>query len=386
MNLFSLRKRYTRHRYRMWFRGYLANLYGARHPRRALIVYVTKPFTRKNLFGHSNVAESHVIARLFDQLGYTVDVVDYFHEGRLDYGQYDVVFGFGEPMERSFAAPKLLRRVYYGTTCHVTFNNNAELRRVRDAGERTGHWFAPRRLLERAWSRSTGLADALVILGNAHTAGTYRLFPGQEIFSLNATGLATAPVEESPKNLARARNAFVWFGSTTGGIHKGLDLCLEYFAARPHLTLHVCGRIEGDLAAAYQPELARPNIVSHGFVDVRSPAFVELVQDCAFALLPTCSEGQSTSLLTLMRWGVIPVTTAAAGIDLEGRGVLIKDLTVPGVGEAVERAQQLPGPTVEQMARANVDTILRHHTLEQYEANLATILRALLQRWQAGGL
>src|SRR5208282_1420810 len=113
-------------------------------------------------------------------------------------------------------------RIYFGTTCHQHFNNTTELRRIREIREKTGVLLQPRRLLELAWSRSTGLADALIILGNAHTAGTYRICPHPPIYSLNATALAT-PRHVSGRDLSSARRAFLWFGSTNGGVHKGLD-------------------------------------------------------------------------------------------------------------------------------------------------------------------
>jgi len=373
MNILKFTRIYTRHRCRLFFKGFLENLHGSRHQRNALISYVTKPFTHRLLTGHTNIARSQVIAGIFDRLGYNVDVVDYFHDRPFRYDKYDLIFGFGAPFEQSFAAPQPLRRIYFGTTCHQHFNNTTELRRIREIREKTGVLLQPRRLLELAWSRSTGLADALIILGNAHTAGTYRICPHPPIYSLNATALAT-PRHVSGRDLSSARRAFLWFGSTNGGVHKGLDLCLDYFAATPSLTLHLCGLIEEDLAQLYRTELCSPNIRHHGFVDAQGPAFQEVVQNCAFAILPTCAEGQAASLLTVMGQGLIPIATAASGIDLDELGIKIDELSAAGVGQSVEKAQKLAPAQLELMARKNTDRIREHHMLEQFEANLAGIL------------
>jgi glycosyltransferase involved in cell wall biosynthesis len=235
-------------------------------------------------------------------------------------------------------------------------------------------------LLEQSWSRSTALADALIIFGNSHTAGTYAHYPGQQVFSFDATALVPRPANTAGKNMESCRNAFLWFGSTTGGVQKGLDLCLECFAAKPEVTLHLCGCIEDEIAHAYSEELSRPNIVAHGFVDVRSPVFEETVGSCAFAILPTCAEGQSTALLTVMGQGLIPVTTVAAGIDIEGLGILIDELTATAVSRAVEKARHIASHELEEMARKSAERILSRHTLDKFEQNLENILRQLIQQ------
>jgi hypothetical protein len=373
MKILKFTRIYTRHRCRIFFKGFLENLHGARHQRNALVSYVTKPFTHRLLKGHTNIAEAHVITRIFDRLGYNVDLVDYFYERPFRYEKYDLIFGFGTPFEQSFATSRPLRRIYYGTTCHQHFNNTAELRRIREIREKTGILLQPHCLLELAWSRSTGLADALIILGNAHTAGTYQICPHPPIYTLNATALA-APRDSSGKDLSSARRAFLWFGSTNGGVHKGLDLCLDYFAASPSLTLHLCGRIEEDLAQLYRTELSSPNIRSHGFVDVDGPVFQEATRSCAFAILPTCSEGQATSLLTVMGQGLIPIATAASGIDLDGLGIQIDELSMAGVGRSIEKAQGFSPAELEQLSRKNTERIREHHTLGKFEQNLERIL------------
>jgi hypothetical protein len=81
-----------------------------------------------------------------------------------------------------------------------------------------------------------------------------------------------------------------------------------------------------------------------------------------------------------MGQGLIPITTVAAGIDIEGLGFLVEELTVAGVSRAVEKARQIPSPELELMARKNVERILSRHTLEKFEHNLEGILRQLIRQ------
>lgn len=379
VNILRWHHRYTRHRFELLMRGWIKNLFGTNLPKNALVSYVTKPFTHKLLQGHTNIAESHAIARVFRRLGCNVDVADYFCTTPLPYAKYDVIFGFGMPLESSFRVSGTRpRRIFYGTTCHPSFNNMAEIRRILDVQQRRGCRLAPRRLIEPGCSCSSGLADALIVLGNSHTANTYRIAPNLPIYSLNATAFLPSVAPVSVRTDASAPKAFLWIGSTNGGIHKGLDLCLESFAARSDLTLHICGRIDEDLRAEFARELARPNIFQHGFLDTQSASFENVVRQCAFAILPSCSEGQSTSLLTGMSRGLIPIATAASGIDIEDLGIRIEALTVEAVGRAVQLATQLPASRLQEMAQASAQRIEQQHTLEHFEKSLETLLRPLM--------
>ncbi len=44
-----------------------------------------------------------------------------------------------------------------------------------------------------------------------------------------------------------------------------------------------------------------------------------------FSIFPSCSEGQSGSVLTTMSLGLIPIVTKEVGIDVFDKGFLIND-------------------------------------------------------------
>ena len=99
-----------------------------------------------------------------------------------------------------------------------------------------------------------------------------------------------------------------------GFVHKGNDLLIEVFKKHVEWRLYLCGR-EIEQECKKIGCVRSENVVDCGFVEIESQKFLELVSECTFILLPSCSEGMSTALLTGMRHGLIPVTTKGTGMD-----------------------------------------------------------------------
>jgi glycosyltransferase involved in cell wall biosynthesis len=350
----------------------ILNIFGNNHKKNALISYITTPFIKAHGF-HTNHQESILIAQIFDYLGYNVYVVDYHTQEKIDYTGFSVVFGFGYPFENSFEKSDILR-IYYATGAHTWFQNIAEINRVRSVNNRYNSNIQPKRLVANTWSKSTSLSDAIIVLGNAWTASTYRPYNDKSIYCLNTTFLAASdadrPVPQKPSG------NFLWFGSA-GLIHKGLDLCLESFSLRPNMKLHICGQMEDDFYNVFLDHFKQPNISFYGFVDVKSDLYANLVNQCMFSILPTCSEGQATSLITNMASGLIPITTKYSGFNVEEHGFLISELTVEAVNGAIDAAMMIDETSLYQRAQELKNYIHNAHSKEAYLSNIHNILKQI---------
>jgi glycosyltransferase involved in cell wall biosynthesis len=75
---------------------------------------------------------------------------------------------------------------------------------------------------------------------------------------------------------------------------------------------------------------------------VNSPEFHDLVRRCAYVIHPTCSEGQSGSVVQCMYSGLIPLVTREAGIDTEDFGVTFSDDSLDEIERVVREVSQLP--------------------------------------------
>ena len=344
---------------------------------RVLISYTVIPFL-SNKKSHTNQQESRVIADLFDQLGYQVDVIHYTNLKKLNYQEYDVIFGFGEPYENSFRDLRCkAKRIYYATGAHVFHQNPAEARRVIEFNVKHGVNLLPQRLVPWCWTLSTTFSDYLIVIGNDWTASTYKIFTDKPVLPINATALVNKNSVNTQRNLSNARKNFLWFGSA-GLVHKGLDLCLEYFANHSEYTLHICGPQDPEFFRVMQDLLQKPNIVYHGFVDVTSDKFIEITSRCLFAILPSCSEGQATALLTAMGAGLIPVGSSYTGINIEQLGYLIDRLDVEAIDNTIKIAQLQTDEKLQEQIAFAMAYIQNNHTLDQFKNNLAEQLAKCL--------
>ncbi len=345
--------------------------------RRALVCYTVWPFYLKRS-GHTNIQEMHRIVSAFDRLGFCVDVAHYTSAGKINYSQYDVIFGFGEPFERSFYINAIdITRVYYGTGAHAIHQNIAEVMRVSGFNQNYKSNILPKRLVPWFWTMSTTFSDFLIILGNAWTASTYRIYTDKPVISLNATSLVSEMKVKELSSIDECKTGYLWFGSS-GLIHKGLDLCLEYFSKRPDLVLHVCGPKEEGFDLIVEPFLTRNNIFYHGFVDVNSSEFVDITDKCLFGILPSCSEGQSTSLLTLMAKGLIPVGTIFTGIDIDKYGYVIESLSVHALEQTVVRIESISNAVLKRKSMECTKVVMEQHSISSFEYNLTQILKSCL--------
>jgi hypothetical protein len=219
------------------------------------------------------------------------------------------------------------------------------------------------------------MSDALIVLGNEWTASTYREYSDAPIFSLNATAYKSNMVLE--RKFPETKYNLLWFGSS-GLVHKGLDLCLEFVERNHNFNLHICGRYESDFFEVWSKAIDGERVNYYGLIDTSSDTFREICQKCAFVISPTCSEGQSTSLLTCMNAGIIPVATAQSGVDLDEVGFLIDDLTEEAVSRAIFRAVSSPDEELIQMSQLCRKKTLEEHSIDNFKASLKTVLSKLI--------
>lgn len=345
--------------------------------KKVLIVYTVFPFKKKR-FNHSNFEESKVIAEIFHQKGYRVDVINYNSPRIPNYENYNLIFGFGEAFEKSFTVINCkAKRVYYGTGAHTVYQNIAEIRRIIAFNNKYGSNLTPKRLVPNMWPLSTSFCDLLIVIGNNWTANTYKPYTDKPIVTLNSTALTNKFSFHLNRNISEERRNFLWFGST-GLIHKGLDLCLEYFSRNMEITLHICGILEKDFFEILKGHFEKPNVHYHGFINVNSQKFIQLTSLCLFSILPSCSEGQATSLLTTMRAGLIPIATESTGIDVANFGFQLDDLSVEAIAKAINFSDEHTDEDLTTKSLRCKYYIEKEHTINRFRENLRGHLESFL--------
>ena len=293
--------------------------------KKALICYLTNAQDEQELCDvtHTNIEEKYIITQCFLKKGFQVDICDCRNTGiirTLFSNSYDVIFGFGPAYQLACKQWDTAFCIEYFTESPYWYSKKKESERVEYYSSRTGK----RKKLYRTGmfyaENDEYCADAIICmceksLFDARNIPVYKICP----HGLYNSNYCFERVHE------RDSRSFLFFG-TAGYIHKGLDIVIEVFRKMPNLKLYVCG----GLNAYLQDNKSVPdNIFDCGNINVQSERYLELVAECEFVLLPSCSEASPSGVITCMRHGLIPIITRGLGLDfLEEYCFLLDDYKI----------------------------------------------------------
>jgi hypothetical protein len=311
---------------------------------------------------HSSAVEAVQMADALAELGFSVDGVDYRYQGEIDYNKYDLVIGFGYPFRRSMVPLKNgAKRICYLTGASPGYSNLAEATRIKYLYQRKGVIVSPQREVYWPWVNSAVNADALIIIGNEWTKSTYQGIH-ENIFSLPVPFIAHARSISSDLDNT---NGFVWF-SGPGAVHKGLDLILDAMQLdQNNVMLDICGNItrEKDFCNSYRNEIFDNRQVSYmGMIGPETGQMDRVIARNSFTILPSCSEGTASSVITCMASGLIPVVTKESGVNLQGFGIEIKKATPASVREAMIEATSLSADEILRQRQKVADYVHTNHS------------------------
>ena len=359
----------------------LRNVYGSTSRKRALLSYITSPYLEPESLGHTNRIECRAAGDILHELGYQVDVVDFYADSSIRYEDYEVIYGMGRNLEKSFACSKPMRRIYYATGACTIFSNMETLRKSRAFHGRSG-MFALGSVRYTAMSQDAQhlLSDRVIVLGNAFTKGTYLRFDADDsrYSNLDAFFYRTYTPDIKGKDFGEARRHFIWFGSS-GLLHKGLDTAIDVFLRRRDLFLHICGANKGEAEffKFYGPLIAGAgNITDHGFIDIQSEEFRRLMDTCAFAIYPSVSEGGAPALLTVMgNGGLIPLACESVGLDMHPEIGYVRANDSGGYLEAIEKLSSMDDEELRTLSGQIMRDTCRRYTIGNYRKSLKVIIK-----------
>tara|TARA_B100000780_G_scaffold275885_1_gene243409 strand:+ start:57 stop:1214 length:1158 start_codon:yes stop_codon:yes gene_type:complete len=320
--------------------------------KRLLICYIKSPFYSVNKpMKHCNVIESRMIAETFISLGYAIDVVDHRCKRKIDYSKYSLIFGFGLSYRNSFNSIKKIKRILYLTGSNPNFSNEKEASRIKDIFNKKGILLKPKRETYWPWVFTAVNSDLVVLTGNAHTKSTYLGL---------IDNIKTVPIPAVPSKLKPSLSngkGFLWFGGA-GAVHKGLDLILDAINdSKLNISLDVCGPIQSELEFfdLYEKEISKENINFIGMIDPASEEMQKVIEKNSFVILPSCSEGMASSVITCMQYGLIPVITKECGIDIKDFVIEIEELTPEATHRAIEIAINLTNDEILRMKNSAIE-------------------------------
>jgi hypothetical protein len=354
-----------------------------------LLSYILRPMRMSDreidTSTHSNVWSCREIALTWNDLGYTVDVIDFDNIDFVPLKRYDFFIDIHSNIER--LAPMLgdhCVRVLHVTGAHWIFQNAAEYRRLYDIQRKKGVTLYPVRL--SLPSRAIEYADHVSIVGNSFTESTFNYSGKPTVLLHNPTTVEFPPLE---RDFSRCKKSFLWLGSN-GLALRGLDLVLEAFSEMPDCSLTVCGPIdrEKDFEAAYYEELYEmPNIRTLGTVPVNSTQFVGLATECVGMVYPSSSEGQAGSVITCMHAGLIPLISRESGVDLGEGGIILEDISSDSIKKGVRMINNMCGDELARRSQVTRNYARNYYNREVFSQEYRQFVASIVSsgKHQGGG-
>jgi glycosyltransferase involved in cell wall biosynthesis len=351
----------------------------------ALVSYIRETVSLSDveaaaLTGHSNGWESREIARALYDVGYGVDAIDWNDDDFEASRDYDLVLAIDRRLERLGHDTHASRLLLHVTGSYPRFQNAAEQRRIEELEERRGVACVPRREIEdeAAFDRAMQRATSCSLLGNAFTLSTFPEQFRSKITLLPVTASQLARIK-APAEFVPPEREFLWFFGS-GAIHKGLDRALEAFARTPRMTLHVVGNIsaETDFVDAYRRELTElENIRWHGYLDPASRAFEDIAGRSVAFVAPSCSEGTSPAVTTMLQLGLYPIISRETGVTLPpDAGALLESSSVDEVEGAALTVLDRPAHELAAEIEQTQALALAIHSRENFASAVRDYLRS----------
>lgn len=278
-----------------------------------LVSFIIHPFFHRTN-SHPNEHELDGIVESFLSLGYNVVVVDY--RRKKIKGNYDVIFGFGDAYDFAcFENPQSTKILYSTGSPSIYQNERTTLSLKRALENHPDHRLLIDclRYTESNYSSQLVISDSIIAIGNKYIKSLFEPY-NNSVYLLPAIfNFRNISVNYSARLVERS---FLWFGGK-GSVHKGLDLCIDYFTKNTKVKLYIAGPLDKEIEAFQTANSFTDNIQYLGSLDINSEEFSQVIKKASFVLLPSCSEGTATSVLTCAASGsLIPVVSKECGINV----------------------------------------------------------------------
>lgn len=123
------------------------------------------------------------------------------------------------------------------------------------------------------------------------------------------------------------------------------------------------------------------NIVYHGFMYRDDQAFVDLCGECAFSIGMSCSEGQSTAMLTTIFSGMVPICNDETGIDTEDYGgIRFESVDIGYLKRSFALAGQMATLEILTRAEKGIRRANELHTVAAFKEQLKRNINSLIEQ------
>ncbi|MBC6433001.1 glycosyltransferase [Nostoc sp. HG1] len=318
------------------------------------------------------------IAQTFLNLGYNVDVIQFHNDKFVPQKDYAFFIDIRHRMEA--LAPKLNKdciKIFHVDIANMVFRNAAECNRLLELQRRKGITLKPQRF--EVPNLGIEYADCAIVLGNDFTTDTFK-YANKPMYRIPISS-PVVYLYPDKKDFEAVRKRFLWFGGSAL-VLKGLDLVLDAFAQMPEYHLTICGPVSNDKEfeqAFYKELYETPNIHTYGWIDISSPDFIEVTNNCLGLVYPSVSEGQSGAVISCLQAGLIPILSYESGVDVHDFGVIFDNLSVDEIKAKVRSISNLPVEDLKLMSRQAWEYARANHTREKFAQVYRDVVEQIIE-------
>lgn len=362
---------------KFFYKRYVNNNGGAM----AYISYIPSPFFKRNdikyLSGHQNRKESLLIGDILENFGFSY-IVERFDLKTNKNDNYQIVFGLEPNFCKLALKNKDSIKIYYATGAYCKHQNSMIKLRTDSFNKKNNYNIKYSRLVEE--HNAYDLADYIFQIGTKWTIETYPKELQSKIIIIDQSSEEFNDFDTTEKLKNTKKNKFIWFGSN-GSILKGLDIVLEYFSQKPEYELYIVGSVDADFKPYLNKVIKESNNIKFtGYMYVHDPEFYRIIEECAFLVFPSASEGCPGSVINLMKMGVIPIVSKYAAVDeIQNLGFVIDDFTSESLGATIDVVQNMSDDEIMNLSMKNIEYSREKYNLArfklQFELNLSNILK-----------
>lgn len=325
------------------------------------------------LSAHQNKKEALSQVEVFQQLGYNVYVQDYNSKQEIPDTKFDIIFGHEPNFVKACIKNPSALKILYVPGAYIGHRNN-QIVKITDLVNEKYHCSIPyRRLLEFEDSNYASIpayeiADQILMIGSRFTIQTFPEHLRNKITTIHQSS-QVHDMDVEP--LYAQENEYFFMGSY-GNLLKGISLLLEYFSKHPEFILHIVGPIEDDVKGGLS-SITTDNVILHGYLNVNSIEFKNIICRCNFIIYPSGSEGMPGAVLNSMKNGLIPIVTPWAAFDeIEDYGYVMRRWDVDSIGEGINWSLSLSQLEVAERKKRCVAYVQTTYNLEQYKKEFST--------------
>jgi|WetSurMetagenome_2_1015567.scaffolds.fasta_scaffold01070_3 hypothetical protein len=334
------------------------------------VSYIIDPLSKKkgsNYFNsHQNRQEAVIIQEIFTRFRLSIIYCQFDHLIKFKRKKFDIVFGLEPNFELISKLNPSAIKIYYATGAYYEHQNMMVKKRIDEFNKSHNTNFPYRRLVEK--HESNEIADYIFQIGSKNTILTYPKHLRDKIIIINETSHNYKNIDIERKLKSTSKSEFVWFGGG-GNILKGLDLVIDYFFEHSNINLHIIGTIEPEFISFYKIKISSSkNIFIHGFMNVESSKFRDIINICSFLIFPSASEGLPGSVVNLQKLGIIPIVSVWAACDeIHRLGYQLKELDINSIHDAIKWTQTLEDSEIKDLIIKNHKYSLQMHNVERFQ-------------------